>query len=138
MAQAWLTRIQRSWRPPRDCTDSTKKSEIAISLINPQDNTVFVSQIKPSDNGDFSHTVETQGSLWEYEGTYTVTVTFGDDVSQSRFVLREPVSIPNWIRINAQWWSEDQISDDEFTKGIEFLIKEDIVRIRDSRNPVKR
>ncbi|QLH05992.1 hypothetical protein [Nitrosopumilus ureiphilus] len=109
----------------------TIKSEIAISIINPQDNTVFVSQLKPSDSGDFSYTVMAQGPLWEYEGAYTVIVTFGDDVSQSRFVLQEPVSIPDWIRTNAKWWSEDQISDDEFTKGMEFLIKEDIVRIKE-------
>ena len=40
---------------------------------------------------------------------------------------REPV--PNWIRNNAQWWSEGKISEDEFVSGIEFLIKQKIIEI---------
>lgn len=111
--------------------DPTINSEISIMINNPKDNTVFVAQIKPSNNGDFSQTVRTEGPLWEYAGTYTVKVTFGDDVAEVRFVLREPVSIPDWIRTNAKWWSDEKISDNDFTKGIEFLIKEDVIRIKD-------
>lgn len=37
--------------------------------------------------------------------------------------------IPTWIKSNAKWWSEDLISDEDFVKGIEFLIKEEIIRI---------
>lgn len=111
--------------------DPTINSEISIMINNPKDNTVFVAQIKPSNNGDFSQTVRTEGPLWEYDVTYTVKVTFGDDVAEARFVLRESVSIPDWIRTNAKWWSEEKISDNNFVQGIEFLIKEDIIRIKD-------
>jgi len=38
-------------------------------------------------------------------------------------------AIPTWIKSNAKWWSEDLISDEDFVKGIEFLIKEEIIRI---------
>lgn len=37
--------------------------------------------------------------------------------------------IPIWIRNNANWWAEDQIDDETFVGGIQFLIKEDILRI---------
>jgi len=37
--------------------------------------------------------------------------------------------IPTWIKSNAKWWAEDLISDEDFVKGIEFLIKEEIIRI---------
>ncbi|MCH7560794.1 MAG: hypothetical protein IIC67_05405 [Thaumarchaeota archaeon] len=111
--------------------DPTINSEISVMINNPKDNTVFVAQLKPSNTGDFSQTVRTEGPLWEYEGTYTVKVTFGDDVAEVRFVLREPVSIPDWIRTNAKWWSEEKISDNDFAKGIEFLIKENVIRIKD-------
>jgi len=30
--------------------------------------------------------------------------------------------IPDWVKNNAQWWSEDRIGDEEFVRAIEFLI----------------
>jgi hypothetical protein len=32
--------------------------------------------------------------------------------------------IPAWIKNNAKWWSEGQIGDDDFVKGIQFLISQ--------------
>ena len=37
--------------------------------------------------------------------------------------------IPNWIRNNAEWWTAGQIDDDSFVQGIQYLIKEDILKI---------
>ncbi|MGI0056903.1 MAG: thermonuclease family protein [Nitrosarchaeum sp.] len=37
--------------------------------------------------------------------------------------------IPDWIRNNALWWSDGQISDGEFISGIQFLINEKIIQI---------
>ena len=37
--------------------------------------------------------------------------------------------IPSWIKNNAGWWSEGAIDDDSFVQGIQFLIKEGILRI---------
>ena len=39
------------------------------------------------------------------------------------------ISIPNWIRNNASWWSEQQIDDNTFIQGIEYLIKNKIILI---------
>ncbi len=39
------------------------------------------------------------------------------------------IIIPDWVRNNAKWWSNDTISDSEFVKGIQFLIDEKIVVI---------
>ena len=36
-------------------------------------------------------------------------------------------SVPTWVKNNAGWWAEDKISEDEFVKGVEFLIKERII-----------
>lgn len=38
--------------------------------------------------------------------------------------------IPEWIKNNASWWSEDAITDSDFLKGIEFLIQNDIMKIQ--------
>ena len=37
--------------------------------------------------------------------------------------------IPEWIKNNAAWWAEGQIDDDAFVQGIQFLIKEGILKI---------
>lgn len=39
------------------------------------------------------------------------------------------ITIPDWIRNNALWWSEKQIDDNTFIQGIEYLIKNKIIVI---------
>ncbi|WP_299290715.1 M57 family metalloprotease [Nitrosopumilus sp.] len=37
--------------------------------------------------------------------------------------------IPDWIRNSANWWAASQITDDDFAKGIEYLIANEIIEI---------
>ena len=37
------------------------------------------------------------------------------------------VTIPSWIKNNAEWWSQGQIDDTTFAQGIEYMIKEGII-----------
>jgi hypothetical protein len=37
--------------------------------------------------------------------------------------------IPDWIKNNAGWWANGDIDDDSFVQGIQFLIKEGIMKI---------
>ena len=37
--------------------------------------------------------------------------------------------VPDWVKNNARWWSEDLIEDTDFINGIEYLIKKQIVSI---------
>ena len=39
------------------------------------------------------------------------------------------ISIPDWIKNNAAWWAKDQIDDKTFIQGIEYLIKNEIIKI---------
>ena len=39
------------------------------------------------------------------------------------------LTIPDWIKNNANWWADDQISDDDFASGIQFMIKQSIIVI---------
>ncbi|BDQ30047.1 MAG: peptidase [Nitrosopumilus sp.] len=41
--------------------------------------------------------------------------------------------IPDWIRNNALWWSEEQIDDNTFIQGIEYLIKNKIIIIPETQ-----
>ena len=38
-------------------------------------------------------------------------------------------AIPSWIKDNAEWWATGEISDDEFLKGITYLIDNNIIRV---------
>lgn len=41
----------------------------------------------------------------------------------------DPVAVPNWIKITAEWWSTGKIRDSDFLDGIEFMIKNNILII---------
>ena len=38
--------------------------------------------------------------------------------------------IPAWIKNNAGWWASGDIDDNSFVQGIQFLIKEGIMKIQ--------
>ena len=42
-------------------------------------------------------------------------------------------SIPDWIRNNAKWWSEGSIDDNSFIQGVQYLIKENIMKITQTK-----
>jgi len=44
-------------------------------------------------------------------------------------VTTNNTKIPTWIKNNAGWWADGQIDDDSFVQGIQFLIKEGIMRV---------
>ena len=41
----------------------------------------------------------------------------------------ESNAIPSWIKNNAKWWSEGQIGDSEFIKGIQYMVDTKILRV---------
>jgi len=44
-------------------------------------------------------------------------------------MMSNNLKIPEWIKNNALWWSDNKISESEFVSGIEFLIKNKIILI---------
>ena len=44
-------------------------------------------------------------------------------------VILETLSIPSWIKNNAGWWADGSIDDSSFVQGIQFLVKENILKI---------
>ena len=42
-------------------------------------------------------------------------------------------NIPNWIKNNAKWWAEGQIGDSDFVQGIQYLIKQNIMKIPETQ-----
>ena len=48
----------------------------------------------------------------------------------------QSVSIPEWVKNNAKWWSEGQIDDNTFATGIEFMIKQGIISVPSTQSGV--
>lgn len=44
------------------------------------------------------------------------------------------VSIPNWIKKNAKWWSEGAVGDKDFVQGIQYLIQKGIMKIPQTKS----
>lgn len=42
--------------------------------------------------------------------------------------------IPHWIKNNAKWWSEGMITDADFLQGVEWLLKNEIIKIDEIPN----
>ncbi len=45
--------------------------------------------------------------------------------------------VPSWIKNNAGWWANDDIDDNAFIQGIQFLIKEKILEINETSSTEK-
>ncbi len=46
----------------------------------------------------------------------------------------EIVQIPSWIKTNAKWWYEGTLGDDEFLKGIEYLLQKGIIKVPETKS----
>jgi len=58
------------------------------------------------------------------EGTLSIT---GFDPNGEPII---PELIPNWIRIDADLWSNDKIPDSEFLEGINFLFERQVIFVQ--------
>ncbi len=92
----------------------------------------------PATNNRILHFIDTGGFLASFgtEGQNSKqfqnpTVADSDNRIQKFASISTPskLEIPEWIKNNAKWWSENQIDDDSFIQGIEFLIKEKILSV---------
>lgn len=39
------------------------------------------------------------------------------------------ISVPDWVKNNALWWADGLITDDDFVKGIQYLVEKGIIRV---------
>ena len=48
-------------------------------------------------------------------------------------IIEDGIVIPSWIKNNAGWWAEDQISDSDFLFGIKFLVETNIIQFQSGK-----
>lgn len=82
---------------------------------------------KPSDYSPF---VKSENHL---ASPLKVSFTVGGSISYAQPTQKQ--AVPEWIRNNAAWWSENQIEDTDFLQGIEYLIENNIIVILNLPEP---
>ncbi|MHA7646597.1 hypothetical protein [Nitrosopumilus sp. S4] len=50
------------------------------------------------------------------------------------FIVEPEIEIPSWIKSNAEWWASDQIDDETFVQGIQYLITNGIMDIPETES----
>jgi len=68
-----------------------------------------------------------------YSGIGSAIIEIGPSLPKDTIIptpdVKPPTAIPEWIKNNAGWWAEGAIGDSDFVSGIQFLIKEGIMKI---------
>jgi len=64
-------------------------------------------------------------------GSYVLELEYSGAQSSTQFSIQDTgeVSIPLWVKNNAEWWVTGKISDKDFGRTIEYLIQFEIIKI---------
>jgi len=60
---------------------------ITLTVYSPINNIVAIDQLMVDSNGKFSTTLNTQGKLWKYDGTYTIRVQYGNQAVSNKALV---------------------------------------------------
>ena len=124
---------------------------LRISIFDAKNSLIVTQKTPVSEDSTFSHTVPLEGKF--KEGKYTAKAQYGSSkatVEIISFVIGsstesqiDPPSleldagpedlsaqkIPDWVKNNAGWWAAGDIDDSSFVQGIQFMIKEGLMRV---------
>ena len=82
----------------------------------------------------FSFNINTQGGLWK-PGKYNVVLEIFGSKAESSIVINSPGQkqpanhIPAWFKGTAKKWSDDMITDSEFSQSVQYLIQQGILQV---------
>ena len=83
------------------------------------------------DEGIYNAEIEVSGILFQPIPPELVSFDFAVGDVQTN---GGEITIPDWVRNNAGWWSQGLIGDSDFVSGIQFLIKEGIMTIPETQS----
>lgn len=93
---------------------------------------IDVQKIYVPSEGIYRIDVRALGTGLNYDETYagigSGIIELGPSLEKTAQV-QTPAAIPEWIKSNAEWWADGQIDDSSFVQGIQYLVKEDILKI---------
>jgi len=112
---------------------------LRISIFDSSNNLVVTKKTPVNEDRTFSHEVTLNEKF--SDGKYQVKAQYGNSkatVQKIFFMIdnestnqnsSESTKIPDWIKNNAGWWAEGSIDDNSFVQGIQFMIKEGLMRV---------
>lgn len=127
-----------------------------VLTIHKPDDSVEVLKVNPASSGYFESLLIFDGE--SVKGIYRISASYVEQVDKNMDITFEVVDkkikpatqgepsileqsqsqknsgsnnqkIPNWIKNNAKWWSNEQIGDQSFVSGIQYLIEKNILQI---------
>lgn len=129
--------------------DTSQIMPLTIQIFDSQRNLVFSGSTNLLDDHSFSYKLSATNFIFKKTGNYKIKTFYGfpatvTDVnfffySQSENHTNNGANsfkIPYWIKNNAKWWSQNQISDQDFIKGIQFLIEAGDLKTYNSSQPL--
>jgi len=106
-------------------------NSLYVKIIKPDESSVGILSVPiGATDGDVRQSFKIYPS--SAEGEYKVVASSdGKEFVLESFLVKKQVSseVPSWIKNTSGWWSDGQIEDIEFISGIEFLIKNQIIRV---------
>ncbi len=115
---------------------------LRISIFDSSNNFIVTQKTSVNTDGTFLHSVILNEKF--SDGKFIVKAQYGSSkatVEKMSFVinpngaasmeqkLSTDAEIPDWIKSNAGWWADGKIDDNSFVQGIQFLIKEGLMKI---------
>ena len=114
---------------------------LRITIFDSKSNLVVTQKTTVNEDSTFSHTIPLNEKF--HDGKHIVKAQYGNSKATvaiisfeigagNDVVSHEPsanAKIPEWIKSNAGWWADGGIDDESFVGGIQFLIKEGIMKI---------
>jgi len=103
---------------------ATTNQLIAVQVSDPEGIPLLLRTLSVDNEGQANFDFKLDSTA--KPGTYGILITSDGYVKYVQFSIP---FIPNWIKQNAKFWSNDQITEQEFTNGIQYMIKEEIIKI---------
>jgi len=64
-------------------------------------------------------------------GVFVTGLLIGGSIEQT--TAAKKMNIPGWVKNNAEWWAQGQISDEDFATGIEYMINDGMHKLRQAQ-----
>jgi len=115
---------------------------LRISIFDSSNNFILTQKTPVNTDGTFLHSIILNEKF--SDGEFIVKAQYGSSkatVEKMSFVINSngaismeqklpsSAKIPDWIKSNAGWWADGLIDDNSFVQGIQFLIKEGLMKI---------
>ncbi|MBS3925108.1 MAG: hypothetical protein KGZ34_00220 [Nitrosarchaeum sp.] len=117
---------------------SLNSGVLTITYPSGKTNTTTISPVTPLNRIKFEDVTTSE------IGTFTAKFVYGPNIATKTFdvlaeTLEKPIyksknieddiAIPQWIRNNADWWSKNQITDNDFKNALQYMIRKNIIVI---------